>query len=134
MSLEFQNQRCHLQKVEFQKTLKFGSNVIIPSATPIGGEKQADPQLVSASKIQLPSTTADSPSVSVPMKFSRMVLDKSSGNLLEWPEWSGQFLATVDESGEAETVKMAYVKTLVTGGAKTALESMGYSGQTYHMA
>ena len=102
MSLEFQNQRRHLQKVEFQKTLKLDSNVFVPSATPIGGEKQADPQLVSASKIQLPSTPADSPSVSVLMKFSKMVLDKSSGNHSEWPERSGQLLAPVDEDGLCE--------------------------------
>ena len=63
-----------------------------------------------------------------------MVLDKISGDLLEWPECSAQFVATIEQFGVAHSVKMNYLKTLVTGKAQAATEGMGYSVQLYHVA
>ena len=61
-------------------------------------------------------------------------MDKFDGNPLEWPEWSRQFLATVDGSGAQDSQKMQYLKTLVTGKHKAAIDGMGYSGQMYHVS
>ena len=66
------------------------------------------------------------------MKVPRLVLDDFSGDPLEWPEWSGQFLSTVDEATVDENVQMEYLKTLVTGKPKAAIEGMGYNGAMYH--
>ena len=74
------------------------------------------------------------PPVSGSMRLPKLVLDKFEGCPLEWPEWSGQFLATVDESGASDCHKKQYLKTLVTGKAKAVIEGMGYSGQMYHVA
>ena len=65
------------------------------------------------------------------MKLPELVLDKISGDPLEWPEWSGQFLSTVDEVAVDDNTKMKYLKTLVTGKAKTTIEGMGYIGAMY---
>ena len=69
-----------------------------------------------------------------PMKLPKLVLDKFAGDPLEWPEWSGQFLATVDQAGVPDSVKMNYLKTLVTGRAKSSIDGMGYSGGMYQVA
>ena len=68
------------------------------------------------------------------MNWPKMVLNKLSGDRLDWFEWSGQFIATIEQSGFADSVKMNHLKTLVTGRAKATIKSMEYSGQTYHMA
>ena len=52
------------------------------------------------------------PAVMSPMKLPKLVLDKFAGDPLEWPEWSGQFLATVDQAGVPDSVKMNYLKNL----------------------
>ena len=74
------------------------------------------------------------PAVMSPMKLPKLVLDKFAGDPLEWPEWSGQFLATVDQAGVPDSVKMNYLKTLVTGRAKSSIDGMGYSGGMYQVA
>ena len=60
-------------------------------------------------------------------------MDKFSGDPREWREWSGQFLATVDQAGELDSVKMNYFKFLITGRAKS-LDGMGYTGGIYQVA
>ena len=74
------------------------------------------------------------PAVMSPLKLPKLVLDKFAGDPLEWPEWSGQFLATVDQAGVPDSVKMNYLKTLVTGRAKSSIDGMGYSGGMYQVA
>ena len=122
------------KKRKLQKTVNFGSSVFVPIAESCGVGKKADPQLVSAPKIQRPSTPAAFPSKLVSTKLTKMVLDKFSGNLLECPEWAGQFLATVDECGAADNMLMKYLKTLVTGKRKTAIEGIDYASHLHHMA
>ena len=68
------------------------------------------------------------------MKLLKLVLHKFDGSPLDWPEWSGQFLAIVDGPGAPDSYKMQYLKTSVTGKANAAIEGMGYSGQVYHVA
>ena len=73
-------------EIETKKTLKIDSNVLAPTATLFDVGKQADPQQVSAPKTPLFSTSAALPSVSVPMKLPKVVLDNCYGNRLEKPE------------------------------------------------
>ena len=90
-------------------------------------------QQLSAPKVQLSSTLAALPSVSVPMNPNELVSDISSIFLLKWEEWSGQFLATVDESGAPDCAKMNYSKTLITGKAEARRDGMGYCGHIHHV-
>ena len=106
--------------------MKFDSNVFVPSVAPVDAGKQASLQQLSASKLQMFSSAA-LPSMLEPKKLTKMVLDKICDNLLEWPDWSGQFFATVDESGAAD---LGYV----IGKTKAAIKGMGYIGQIYQVA
>ena len=72
-----------------KKTVEYGSNEFVPSAASSGVGKQAEPQQVSAPRIQLLSTPAALPSAAVPMKLPKMLLGKIFSNPMEWPEWSG---------------------------------------------
>ena len=68
------------------------------------------------------------------MKLPKLVLNKFFCNPLEWPEWSGQFLLTADETALEENVKIKYLKVFVTGKAKAAIEGMSYNGAMYRVA
>ena len=108
-----QNAPSTTTNVKPKRELKFASTVFVPSNISVGVAKAAAPNHVLGSTMQPTPTPTALPSVSVPMKLPKMVLDKFSGDPLEWPEWSGQFLATVDQAGVADSVKMKYLKTLV---------------------
>ena len=117
-----------------RKSLKFDSKVFVPSVAYTGAVKASSSTPRPPSTIPLGSTPAMLPLVSVSMELPKLVFNKFDANPLEWPEWSGQFLAKVDGSGASDSHKMVYLKTLVTNKAKAAIEGMGYSGQTYHLA
>ena len=114
-----------------KKTLMFD-----PSKTFTPGQStKAEPPFTPS--LTLPNVSAPGftiPETSIPMKLPKLVLDKFSGDPLEWPEWSRQFLATVDQAGVADSVKLNYLKTLVNGKAKAAVDGMGYSGAMYQVA
>ena len=61
-------------------------------------------------------------------------LNLFSGDPLEWPEWSGMFLATVGRCNISKDEKMNHLKTLVTGKAKEVVAGFGYSGAFYDSA
>ena len=86
------------------------------------------------STVSTQTTPTTLPSILVPMKLPKIVLDKTSDDPLEWLEWSGQFIATIEQSGTADSVKTNYSKTLVIGKTKAAIEGMGYFVQFYHVA
>ena len=58
-------------------------------------------------------------------------LDKYDGNPLNWHEWYGQFRSAVDSTQLSQDVKLTYLKTLVTGKAKTAIANFAYCGAMY---
>ena len=62
-----------------------------------------------------------------------MVLDNFSGDLLEWTDWTDQFLATINESGATDSVKKKHLETLVTGRMEAASKGMRFSGYMYHV-
>ena len=58
-------------------------------------------------------------------------LAQFDGNPLNWHEWFGQFKSTVDSAVLTNDTKLTYLKTLVTGKAKTAIAEFSYSGVMY---
>ena len=58
-------------------------------------------------------------------------LSNFDGNPLDWNEWFGQFRSAVDASPLSDDVKMTYLKTLVSGKAKNAIEGFAYCGAMY---
>ena len=61
-------------------------------------------------------------------------LSTFDGNPLQWHEWYGQFKSAVNQAAITEEVKMTYLKTLVSGKAKIAIEGFAYSGALYRDA
>ena len=107
------------------KFLKFATNTFVPTSLLLGGVKTVNPMPPLVSTTHFSSISIALLFVSVPNKMLVMVLDNFSGDRLEWPEWFVQFIATVDESGAADSLKMDYLKILVNVKAKAAIECMG---------
>ena len=56
------------------------------------------------------------------------------GNPLNWHERFGQFKSTVGSAVCTDDTKLTFLKTLVTGKAKTAIAELSYSGVMYEDA
>ena len=57
-----------------------------------------------------------------------------NGDPLQWHEWFGQFKSAIDSTTLSDDVKLTYLKTLVTGKAKTAIAEFVYCGTMYRDA
>ena len=57
-----------------------------------------------------------------------------NGDPIQWHEWFGQFKSAIDSSPLTDDVKLTYLKTLVTGKAKTAIAELAYCGAMYRDA
>ena len=55
-------------------------------------------------------------------------LTQFDGNPLNWHEWFGQFISTVDSAILSDDEKLTYHKTLVVGKATSAIAEYSYSG------
>ena len=58
-------------------------------------------------------------------------LTQIDSNPLNWHEWFGQFISTVDSALLSDDEKLTYLKTLVVGKAKSAIAEYSYSGVLY---
>ncbi len=58
-------------------------------------------------------------------------LSQFSGDALHWHEWIGQFRSAIDSQKLSDDVKLTYLKTLVTGKAKSAISEFAYCGTMY---
>ena len=56
------------------------------------------------------------------------------GNPLDWFEWFGQFKSAIDSSHLSNDVKLTYLKTLVSGKSKAAIQQFAYCGTMYEEA
>ena len=88
------------------------------------------PQLANTQKQYMPSQGPNIASNTREDYFIRSSLPKLklaefSGDLLEWPEWSQLFQATVHAAHVDDSVKMDHLKTMVTGKAKEAIAGLG---------
>ena len=57
-----------------------------------------------------------------------------NGDPIQWHEWFGQFKSALDSAPFTDDVKLTYLKTLVTGKAKTAIAEFAYCGAMYRDA
>ena len=64
----------------------------------------------------------------------KLKLAEFSGDLLEWPEWSQLFQATVHAANIDDSVKMNHLKTMVTGKANEAIAGLKYTAEMYNVA
>ena len=60
--------------------------------------------------------------------FPELKLDQLDGKPLNWHECFGHFKSIVDSAVLTDDTKLTYLKTLVTGKAKTAIAEFSYSG------
>ena len=98
------------------------------------------------SKFEISDTSQSSPehglnhydknpvSSSVNRTLPKLKLREYNGDPLDWPEWSGMFLSTVDRKTVSNDEKMTHLKALLSRPAKRALAGMGYSGVMYDTA
>ena len=63
--------------------------------------------------------------------LSEWKLSQYNGDPLQWHEWYGQFESAIDSQSLTDDVKLTYLKTLVTGKAKTAIAEFDYCGAMY---
>ena len=61
-------------------------------------------------------------------------LSQYNGDPLQWHDWYGQFKSAIDSQSLTDDVKLTYLKTLVTGKAKTAISEFAYCGAIYKHA
>ena len=61
-------------------------------------------------------------------------LEHYNGDPLQWHGWIGQFRSAIDSAPLSNDVKLTYLKTLVTGKAKTAIAEFAYCGTMYQEA
>ena len=54
-------------------------------------------------------------------------LAQFNGDHLQWLEWFGQFKSAIDSSPLTDDVNLTYLKTLVTGKAKTAIAEFEFA-------
>ena len=64
-------------------------------------------------------------------RLPELKLTRFNGNPLNWHEWYGQFISTVDSAILSDEEKLTYLKTLVVGKAKSAIAEYSYSGLLY---
>ena len=53
-------------------------------------------------------------------------LSQYNADPLQWHEWFGQFKSAIDAQSLTDDVKLTYLKTLVTGKAKSAIAEFAY--------
>ena len=98
------------------------------------------PPLVPASSVTLPQPSTNSFTL---QDFAQILTSTKkdhlpewkraqfNGDPLQWHEWFGQFKSAIDSSSLTDDVKLTYLKTLVTGKAKTAIAEFAYCGTMY---
>ena len=120
-------------------TLSADPNRLPPAFGGIPSGSFQVPQLANSQKQDSPSQGPNMASNVRDDYYIRSSLPKlkwaeSSGDPLEWPEWSQLFQATVHAANMDDSVKMNHLKTMVTGKAKEAIAGLGYTAEMYNVA
>ena len=68
------------------------------------------------------------------VKLPKLVLPKFSGDVLQWTSVWEQFNAAVHQSDLPDVNKFTYLKSLLEGEAKEAIEGLPLTGQNYEKA
>ena len=93
--------------------------------------KQYGPFMSSGSKPITNQDLAEILTLSQKGPLPEWKLSSFDGNLLQWPEWFGQFKSAIDAKYLGDDVKLTYLKTLVSGKPKNAIAEFAYSGVFY---
>ena len=99
----------------------------VPTAAPFTTVMPAQPTQNSFSIQDLAQLLASSKRDHLP----EWKLSQFNGDPLLWHEWYGQFKSAIDSSPLTDDVKLTYLKTLVSGKAKTAIIEFTYCGTMY---
>ena len=103
----------------------YGATVPIPLCW--GGPPHPTPSAPSLDSADLIKQLADAITCPLP----EWKLTQYNGDPLQWYEWFGQFKSAIDSQSLSDDVKLTYIKTLVTGKAKTAIAEFAYCGVMY---
>ena len=71
-----------------------------------------------------PTPPSDIGSSSVEVKLPKLSLPTFSGDVLQWQSFSDQFKATVDSSDLPDISKFSYLRSLLEGEAKQAIQCL----------
>ena len=83
---------------------------------------------------ELDKTTASASVSSVDVKLPKLSLPSFGGDVLEWPSFWDQFVATVDASDLPVVSKFSYLLSLLKGEAKQAVQGLSMTSKHYDAA
>ena len=92
-----------------------------------GGPPHPTPSAPSLDSADLIKQLADA----ITCKKNEWKLSQYNGDPLQWHEWFGQFKSAIDAQSLTDDVQLTYLKTLVSGKAKTAIAEFAYCGVLY---
>ena len=98
-------------------------NVAAPLAAPVPHQTLSG-SLTAQQAVELIAATRREP-------LPEWKLSSFDGDPLQWPEWIGQFRSAIDNAVLTDDVKLTYLKTLVTGKAKSVISGFAYCGKMY---
>lgn len=93
-------------------------------------EKEEAREAASEASSMSSATRAGKPDVKLP----KLVLPKFTGDVLEWQAFWDQFMAVVHNSDLPEISKFTYLRSLLEGEAKEAIEGLSLTTQHYTQA
>ena len=116
----------------------FVTSIILPAygatvSNPLcwGGPRHPTPSAPSLDSADLIKQCADTITCKKNDPLSEWKLSEYNGDPLQWHEWFGQFKSAIESQSLTEDVLLTYLKTLVTGKAKTAGAEFAYCGLVY---
>ena len=107
----------------------YGSTTPIPLCW--GGPPHSTPPAPASENASLIKAFTDALSSKRNDPLPEWKLSQYSGDPLQWHKWYGQFKSAIDSQSLTDDVKLTYLKTLVTGKAKTAIAEFAYCGAMY---
>ena len=103
----------------------------VPNQLCWGGPPHPTPSAPSLDSADLIKQLADAITCKKNDPLPEWKLSQYNGDPLQWHEWFGQFKSAIDAQSLTDDVKLTYLKTLVTGKAKTAIAEFAYCGVMY---
>ena len=96
-----------------------------------GGPPHPTPSAPSLDSVDLIKQLADAITCKKNDPLPEWKLSQYNGDPLQWHEWFGQFKSAIDSQSLTDDIKLTYLKTLVTGRAKTAIAEFAHCGVMY---